>query len=627
MAKHSKGKHSAPKVKKKDAAQVEEADAEQKIEASSSEKEAFPATSAKASPDSSSCNAEGTVSSQAIPQALDASSPSHDLPHRAVSQQPSSSEAAEHAQDPAPTRGKHAAVEISDTSDMAAYLGKHQNAASRKEERRQLREQRKAEKQRLKAEKQAQRTAKHTAKVVGVILGSICGGLAVLYLAGVAVFSFLFMPNTVASGMDLSWKSPEAVQEQLQDTIGTYSFKVKGEGLSLVVTSKEAGISLDGSAMTDAVRASQDPWRWPQQVFQSHDASAALADALSATDLAEVVQKAVDEVNAEAVDPVDATITFNEATSNFGIVAEIPGTKLDADAVLEDIIAGAMALEQTITLDESALVEPAVYRDDERLLTALDKANDFIKADLDLYMEGNPVTEIDAYTIYPWVAITPELEVTLDSDAVGSFAGEIAEQCNTVGSTRTYTRPDGKEITVSGGSYGWKVDSDALVGQLSEAILAGTVGQIEMPVLQSGTGFSEIGGQDWGTRYIDVDIAEQHARFYDGGQIIWESDFVSGARGKHDSPRGVYYLNSKASPTTLVGRKPNGEIDYETDVQYWMPFKGNSVGFHDATWQSAFGGSRYAQGFGSHGCINLPSSKARELYGIINRGDVVVVHG
>ena len=57
-----------------------------------------------------------------------------------------------------------------------------------------------------------------------------------------------------------------------------------------------------------------------------------------------------------------------------------------------------------------------------------------------------------------------------------------------------------------------------------------------------------------------------------------------------------------------------------------MPFDGNAIGFHDATWQAAFGGTRYKSGFGSHGCVNLSYSKAQELYGIIQVGDVVIVH-
>ena len=95
--------------------------------------------------------------------------------------------------------------------------------------------------------------------------------------------------------------------------------------------------------------------------------------------------------------------------------------------------------------------------------------------------------------------------------------------------------------------------------------------------------------------------------------------------GVHDTSVGVYWLNQKASPSKLIGYE-NGKKIYESDVQYWMPFVGNVIGLHDADWQSSFGGTRYRDGAGSHGCVNLPPYKAAELYGIIQSGDVVVSH-
>ena len=57
-----------------------------------------------------------------------------------------------------------------------------------------------------------------------------------------------------------------------------------------------------------------------------------------------------------------------------------------------------------------------------------------------------------------------------------------------------------------------------------------------------------------------------------------------------------------------------------------MPFTYSGCGFHDATWQSAFGGTRYKDGYGSHGCVNLSYSDAASLYDIIAVGNAVVVH-
>lgn len=59
-----------------------------------------------------------------------------------------------------------------------------------------------------------------------------------------------------------------------------------------------------------------------------------------------------------------------------------------------------------------------------------------------------------------------------------------------------------------------------------------------------------------------------------------------------------------------------------------MSFIGGAVGLHDANWQasSSFSNPNAYLSVGSHGCINLPPSKAAELYDMINVGDCVVVH-
>lgn len=64
--------------------------------------------------------------------------------------------------------------------------------------------------------------------------------------------------------------------------------------------------------------------------------------------------------------------------------------------------------------------------------------------------------------------------------------------------------------------------------------------------------------------------------------------------------------------------------EYETPVKYWMPFNGG-VGFHDASWQPTFGGSRYLTN-GSHGCVNMPPEMAGKLFDLISAGTPVVVH-
>ncbi len=466
------------------------------------------------------------------------------------------------------------------------------------------------------------------AKRIGIATLSTIGGLAAIYFIGVAVFSTHFMPNTHIDDLDLSFMTPEEVQADFDGKVGDYTIKVKGNGLNIAFTSKEAGIAIDSAGMTQAVAAAQDPWKWPVEVFRERDMTSAMTDSLSATTLSDVVAAAVEKVNATAKDPVNAYVAYDQDLGAFDIVPEVPGTKLDYEKVFADILVGAMTLQDQVIILDDDLVEPAVYRDDKRLVSALGEANDLIKANFTLMMGGAEACKVTSNDIYGWVSVTPEFSAVLDDAAMTEWAADLATKFNTVGSTRSFTRADGKNITVKGGDYGWKVDKDALAATIADSIRGGVSGNVDIPVLQGGSGYSGVGGKDWGTRYMDVDISEQHARLYgDDGSIIWESAIVSGSpSGGRATPYGVYDVNLKGRNVTLTGRDSAGNITYETPVAYWMPFIANSIGFHDATWQSSFGGNRWRQGAGSHGCINLPLGKAEELYGLLKVGDVVVVH-
>ena len=114
--------------------------------------------------------------------------------------------------------------------------------------------------------------------------------------------------------------------------------------------------------------------------------------------------------------------------------------------------------------------------------------------------------------------------------------------------------------------------------------------------------------------------------FIKEGNVVLESYIVTGNPNRGNAtPQGVYSLTYKTRNAVLRGeRDENGEPEYETPVAYWMPFNGG-IGFHDATWQSSFGGSRYRTN-GSHGCVNMPKSKAAELYKLIPDKCPVICH-
>ena len=115
---------------------------------------------------------------------------------------------------------------------------------------------------------------------------------------------------------------------------------------------------------------------------------------------------------------------------------------------------------------------------------------------------------------------------------------------------------------------------------------------------------------------IVINIEEQKLRYYVKGKVVFETDIVSGQNGR--TPKGTYSILNKARNVTLVGE------DYETVVRYWMPFIGRNYGIHDASWRSRFGGTIYKYN-GSHGCVNVSSKAAAELYNMVEIGTPVII--
>ena len=469
---------------------------------------------------------------------------------------------------------------------------------------------------------------RHPGKVIGITLLVVVLILVAVYVGVASYFQDHFYPNTVIGDVNVSLMSTDEATQALEDEIGDYTLSISGEDFELELSAEEASLDVDEAAVVADASADRDPWSWPVEVFEEHDESDMLVTATDGTGLEDSINAAVEDFNASAVQPTDATVAYNEDSATFEVSSEELGTALDAEGIVEIATEALMALETSVEVTDEQLLQPSVFADDERLTSAADTANTMIATDLSFTLNGEEVATLDGSQVIDWVSIDEEYNVTLDSDAASAWVQEVAADWETVGTERSWTRADGKECTVEGGDWGWSVDVDGLVSTVQDSLAAGSTEAIEIPFSSEGEVYTGVGERDWGERYCDIDLSEQHVYFYDeNGDLVWESDCVTGTPdGERDTPTGVYSINWKSSPETLTGYDEDGEIEYESEVTYWMPFVGSSIGLHDATWQSEFGGTRYKDGYGSHGCVNLPLEEAGELYDIIETGDVVVVH-
>lgn len=464
-------------------------------------------------------------------------------------------------------------------------------------------------------------------KIVGIVFGALFALLVVAYCAVAIYFNGRFMPHSTVGDMDVSLMTASEAEKVLGEAVDDYSLTIQGQGFKLSLTASDAGLQLDEKKVVQEMLSDVNPWLWPFEMNKQHDEGARLVATYNDSGLEQTVKSAVEKFNETAQQPVNATIAFDTAKNAYAVKAESTGTALDAGAVVKVADQSLAALDPVAKLAADQLLKPTVLSSDPALATAATNANTMIKADLVLTMAGSKAGEVNAALISQWITLGTDLSATLDEGALTAWVGSLAAACNTVGTERTYTRPDGKVVTVSGGTWGWQVDEASLLDIVKNGVASGQVGTVVVPCSQEGTAYNGAGGRDWGARYVDIDLAEQYARFYDAsGAVVWETSVISGIPdGSHNTPTGVYQINGKQSPSKLIGYE-NGEKIYESTVQYWMPFVGNAIGLHDADWQPDFGGTMYKDGYGSHGCVNLPPSLAASLYGIIQTGDTVVCH-
>ena len=478
-------------------------------------------------------------------------------------------------------------------------------------------------------------------RVALIVLAALVALLAIAYGAGVAAFSQIYYPNTMIMGVDVSLQTASSAAADLSAKASRYSLTLVADDFEWEFTAGEGSIDVDVEAVAADALAGNEPLKWPLRLYQAcRNASLgtyAPSDegypvTYDADALEESVAEAVGEYNTGRSGTFDAASAYDADAGVFTVQQVRANQRLSVEGVVAAAEDALVSLAASAELDESAYEEIANGATDDELGTVLDAANEMIAAQLTLTMGGTEVATLDGSTLQGWITFKKKsLKPKLDSDALTSWATELADSLCTVGTERTFKGSAGKKVTIGGGTYGWEVDADELASAVQEAVAAGESGELAVPTTSEGSVFTAVGEADWGA-YAEVDISEQYAWYYDAdGNLLWESGVITGNPNKgNDTPTGVYKVNYKYKNITLRGGydASTGEYGWETPVTYWMAFVGSSVGFHDATWQSSsnFGNPTAYYSVGSHGCVNLPESAAAELYDIIQVGDCVIVH-
>lgn len=322
----------------------------------------------------------------------------------------------------------------------------------------------------------------------------------------------------------------------------------------------------------------------------------------------------------------DAAISAYEEGKDFTIIPAVQGNDVDLEKTKQVITAVVRSGSKEVSLEETGCYRTVGVWENDENLKALCAAMNSRKSKQLRYVFGDTSEVLSGETMASWITGSSNGQVTLDQEKVAAFVANLAATYDTAGKTRTFTGVTGAEYQLTG-PYGWKIDQAGEIAALTELIQSGSAWQdgdsADREPVYSQSAVSRTGG-DWGNTYVQVDLGGQHVYMVKDGTVVWDAPCVTGNVSKdYTTPAGIYSLTYKEKDRILRGKKlDNGKYEYESHVDYWMPFNGG-IGLHDASWRSKFGGTIY-QTSGSHGCVNLPPASAATLYDLLYKGIPVI---
>ncbi len=469
----------------------------------------------------------------------------------------------------------------------------------------------------LRFEKEKEKAKKKLILTRNILI--IIGIVALIYFAGVILFFNFTYPNTYIGDSNISFINNDLIQERLNTNSSEYKLEITGENLSFSVDGPSINYSFNSEDVKNKVLKKKNPYLWPIQIFQTRDFQNIAVVSYDESALSREITAKIEEHNVSAVQPINATLNVDGVNKTVTVTPETKGNTFNIEAVFNYAKSYVSTSKSKLQVSDDCQILPLLVSNDARMTQAVNNAKIYLNTVISFKMGGVPAGSINSTNFGPWMELNSDYSIILNQKSLYSWTTSMSSTYNTVGKNRTITTPYGKTITLSSNT-GWAIDKDALASEVSQKITTGTECSCDIPCSSTFGTYVAPGRDEVGSRYIAIDLSTQHVRMYDNNNLIWESDCVSGAP-KTPTNVGFFKIGWMQSPSIL--RADDGS--YNAPVSYWMQFDGG-IGFHDATWQSAFGGNRWKEGYGSHGCINLPLGAAGSLYNLVHVGDIVIVH-
>ena len=436
-------------------------------------------------------------------------------------------------------------------------------------------------------------------KIVTIVI------ILLIYIGGFLYFNNYSYPLTTINGEKKAFVALKDIKDPNYDD---YTLKVIGKNNKKVEFRAE---DLDFKVEEKTpLKINQKAPLWFLEIFKKHDYKLDYNYIFSEEKLDESLKSS--KLNQDVEKSKDAQVEL--VGSKYEIIPEKYGDEIDLEKTKESIIAAFKSKEEEIELEEEYL-KPELTKDSKELQEELETKQRLFSTILTFDFDDRKF-EVKGDEL---ISFYDKLQdgYQLNRDRVRAYVADPAKKTDTFGTDRKFQTTGRGEVSVGGGIYGWQMDVDKTTENTMKAIEEAKTQNVEIEYkLRSLTRAED----DIGNTYIEIDLSRQHLWFYKEGNLVVESDVITGAPyGGRETPTGVFKVWSRETDRNLTGE------DYSSPVSFWMPINWSGVGLHDASWQDKFGGELY-KSRGSRGCINLPYEVAKKIYTEVKNETPVVIY-
>lgn len=459
---------------------------------------------------------------------------------------------------------------------------------------------------------------KDTVRRQRIILGA-AAVLAVLYLARSFYYTGHFESRSFVNGVDVSGLSLKEAAEKLYTAGDHYSLTVKGlDGAEETIRDPALAVRVTDTSNVKNALSEQKAFAWVTENLRRKTYQVELSMEVDEEVLKQDVSS-LKMLDASAMEPPEDASLSETEDGTYEIVPEKLGTTIDVEKAENAVTEAVKAGRSEVDLAPCRIL-PTVLQNDENLLKRKSEWNDFLSA-AGLTYEISGTTEILDGPVIASLLEDDGETVDISYALVADLMAKWRERHNTYKHKFNFRTHSGETVEINpNGDYGFELDEKDTAEDLIARIRAHDTGTYRVQYYHEPP---YTGNNGLGDTYIEISIDDQHVWLWKDGEVLVETDVVTGlpTNGRY-TYTGCYELKDKQTNVVL------GSIDlqgYASEVNYWLPFN-KTEGLHDAPWRDYFGGDIYLTA-GSHGCVNVPEDVMAEIYEKAEVGEAVVLYG